>query len=211
MRIHPTRKNLVKLLATVSLVAGAASVAGVGTFGAYTDTTNVSSNVESGKVSVLMNNAENGVSVNPKDMVPGDVRTFPVTIQLAAGSTRLSDLTVQTVITNQNNLTNALRLSVDMCSVPWTATASALTCSGTTTSVSANGPLGGNGSTSAWGQTAGWLPTINTGAPVYLRATLSLPSNTPSDTAGLTTGITWSMIGTQRTSTSTVITPSLIP
>jgi spore coat-associated protein N len=208
---HTTR-FVAKILATVALVAGAGAVAGVGTFGAYTDTTTADMTVGSGKVSVLMNGGDNGIHVDAKNMVPGDKVVFPVSIKRETGSVELGDLTLQTTITNQNALTDALRLSVDSCSVPWTVSGSTVTCTGgTTTTVSTDGGLVGNGATSAWGETSSWLPALNaSNNGVYLRATLSLPSSASSSTQGLTTGVTWKLIGTQRTAKTTVVTPSAL-
>ncbi|GAA1757930.1 hypothetical protein GCM10009795_000390 [Nocardioides hankookensis] len=196
-----------KLFASVALVAGAAAVAGIGTFGAYTDTTTADVSVSSAKVSVLMNDNDAGIHVDAKNMVPGDKVVFPVSIKRAAGSAQLGDVTLQTTITDQNALTDALRLTVDSCTNPWTVSGSAVTCSGTTTNVSTDGGLVGNGATSAWGQTSSWVPNLNNNTPVYLRATLTLPSTAGNNTAGLSTGITWTLTGTQRTAKTTVVNP----
>jgi hypothetical protein len=207
MRTTTARRNTAKIFATVALVASAGAVAGIGTYGAYTDTTTADVSVGSAKVSVLMNNNDQGIHVDAKGMVPGDKVVFPVSVKRAAGSVELGDLTLQTTITNQNALTDALRLTVDSCSKAWTVSGSAVTCSGTTTNVSTDGGLVGNGATSAWGQTASWVPNLNNNTPVYLRATLTLPSSAGNNTAGLTTGIIWTLTGTQRTAKTTVVTP----
>jgi spore coat-associated protein N len=207
MRTTITRSHAVKLFATVALVASAAAVAGIGTYGAYTDTTSADVSVGSAKVSVLMNDNDQGIHVDAKNMVAGDKVVFPVSIKRAAGSAELGDLALQTTITNQNALTEALRLTVDSCSKAWTVSGSAVTCSGTTANVSTDGGLVGNGATSAWGETSSWVSNLNNNAPVYLRATLSLPSSAGNATAGLTTGVTWTLTGTQRTAKTTVVTP----
>ncbi|MBZ5738474.1 hypothetical protein [Nocardioides mangrovi] len=209
MRTTTARRTITKILATVALVGGAASVAGVGTFGAYTDTTDAGASVDSGTVGVLMNSAANSTGVTASKMVPGDSIVFPVTIQLAPNSVQLGGLDLTTTITNNNALTQALRLTVDNCDKPWVVNGNAMTCPGTTTNLSTNGPLGDNGPTSGWGQTSSWLPTINSGKAVYIRATLTLPSSTSgSSTQGLSTGVTWTLTGTQRTGTTTVVTPT---
>lgn len=207
MRTTTARRNTAKIFATVALVASAGAVAGIGTYGAYTDTTTADVNVGSAKVSVLMNDNDQGIHVDAKGMVPGDKVVFPVSVKRAAGSAELGDVTLQTTITDQNALTAALRLTVDSCSKAWTVSGSAVTCSGTTTNVSTDGGLVGNGATSAWGETASWVPNLNSNTPIYLRATLTLPSSAGNSTAGLTTGVTWTLTGTQRTAKTTVVTP----
>jgi len=207
MRTTITRTHAVKLFVTVALVASAAAVAGIGTYGAYTDTTSADVSVGSAKVSVLVNDNDQGIHVDAKNMVPGDKVVFPVSIKRAAGSAELGDLALQTTITNHNALTDALRLTVDSCSKAWTVSGSAVICSGTTTNVSTDGGLVGNGATSAWGETSSWVTSLNNNAPVHLRATLALPSSAGNATAGLTTGVTWTLTGTQRTGKTTVVTP----
>lgn len=50
-----TRKNATKVFASVVLVAGAASVAGLGTYGSFTSTTSASETVTNGKVVIGLN------------------------------------------------------------------------------------------------------------------------------------------------------------
>ncbi|GAA4740014.1 hypothetical protein GCM10023350_25560 [Nocardioides endophyticus] len=71
MRATTARRNAVKIFATVALVASAAAVAGIGTYGAYTGTTSADVSIGSAKVSVLMNDDDQGIHVDAKGMVPG--------------------------------------------------------------------------------------------------------------------------------------------
>jgi hypothetical protein len=207
MRTASARKHLTKIAATVALVAGAATVAGVGTFGAYTDTTTGETAVSSGKVSVLMNGSEAGIKATAAKMVPGDKVVFPITVTRGADSTELGDLTLTTTITDNNALTSALRVSVDTCTQPWTAT---MTCPGSATNLLTDGTISAMTSVGGWAQPIGWITQLNNDSPVYVRATLSLPATAPSTTAGLSTTITWNLTGTQRAGKTTVVDPTTL-
>ncbi|MFC7493201.1 MULTISPECIES: hypothetical protein [unclassified Nocardioides] len=210
MRSNTVRRNATKIMASVALVAGAAMVAGMGTFGAYTDTTTADAAVSSAKVQILMNGGDNGVSVNAKDLRPGSAIVVPVTVTRGANTSQIDDLLVQTRVTQKNAFSDALRLSVDTCSVPWVVSGSQLTCSGTTTLVAKDAPLGDvQGSTKSWGTTANWITRLNEGNPVHIRATLALPMSAGNATSGLSTDVSWSLTGTLATGGSTVVTPSV--
>lgn len=209
MSTTTARRNAVKILASVALVAGAATVAGIGTFGAYTDTTSADTSVSSASVQVLMNGSDNGVKVDAIDMRPGSKVVAPIKITRGADTSPIDDLVVDTKVTTVNALSSALRLSVDACSVPWTQTGSNLTCTGTTTNVAQDAPLGdSHGSTKAYQPTAGWVGQLNSNNPIYLRATLSLPTGASESSSGLKTGITWKLSATLATGTTTVVTPT---
>ena len=79
-----TRKNVTKVLASVVLVGGAASVAGLGTFGAFTSTTSATESVSAGRVVIDMTNqAARGLDIAASNLVPGD--TIQRAVQLTRG------------------------------------------------------------------------------------------------------------------------------
>ena len=206
------RRNAVKIFASVALVAGAATVAGIGTFGAYTDTTTADASVSSARVQVLMDGGDSGVAVNASDMVPGSKIVAPITITRGADSSQLDHLKVDTRITSVNALSDVLRLSVDSCSKAWSVSGSSLTCSGTQKSVAADVKVSdlasiGQVSTKS-GPTSSWITSLNSGDAVYLRTTLSLPADAANPSSGLKTGIKWTLTGTLATGTTTVVTPT---
>ncbi|MDF1605015.1 TasA family protein [Nocardioides sp. YIM 152315] len=207
MRINSVRRNATKILASIALVAGAATVAGVGTFGAFTDTTTADTSVETGVVDVRMNGGGQGVELDLSNMVPGDKVQVPITISRGAGSVKLGDLAVTTNATN-NTLTSKLILGVDKCSQAWTTSADKLSCNGSTTPVYI-GPsnIAVQSVHDVW-WTQSWINTLNDDKAIYLRATLSLPSSAGNDVAGQTADITWSVTGTQRSGKDSVVIPT---
>jgi hypothetical protein len=210
MRTTTARRTITKLLLTTALVGGAATVAGIGTFGAFTDTTSADTAVSAGKVSVQMNGSEAGIHLEAKNMADGDNVMAPITIQRPADSLKLGDVQLTTTTTGSTALLNSLRLTVDSCQQPWTVSGTTMTCGRGQTNLSTNGPLGDNGSTSAWGQTKDWLAALNSSTPIYLRVTLNLNGGSNNALQNQAAGVTWKLTGTQRTATTTVVTPTAV-
>ena len=196
-----TRKNLVKLFASVSLVGGAASVAGMGTFGAFTSTTSASEDVAAGKVVIaLTQHATQGTNVAASNLVPGDTVQRAVTLTRSSDTEAFGSVKLKTAAATANLLTsdtaNGLQLAVDQCSVGWTKAASTneLTCSGTTTSVLAARPVIGNELDLGAATTA----LNSTAAAANLRVSLSLPTSADNTFQGLANTLTFTFDATQR-------------
>ena len=124
MNLH-TRKNVTKVLASVVLVGGAASVAGLGTFGSFTDTTTASQAVSTGIVDIdLTQHATRGLDVAATNLVPGDTIQRAVRLTRSSTTEKFGTVTLSTSGATANLLTtdtaNGLKVKVDQCSVPWT-------------------------------------------------------------------------------------------
>ncbi|MDP2775309.1 MAG: TasA family protein [Nocardioides sp.] len=203
MRKLAASSSSTKILASVVLVAGAASVAGMGTFGAFTSTTSASESVGTGKVEIaLTQNANLGTTVPATNLVPGD------TVQRAVVLTRSTDteafgsvkLTAAGSTTNllTSDVSNGLQLAIDQCTGgTWTQVADTKTLDcvgGTVTSVVAAGPVAQTNSDLAVAKTA-----LNTAAAKSeLRLTLSLPTAADNTFQGLSNDITFTFDATQR-------------
>jgi hypothetical protein len=190
----------VKIFASVVLVGGAASVAGLGTFGAFTSTTTASESVASGKV--VLSSAAGAVSMATPvtDMVPGDVAQRAVTLTRSSDTTSFGSVKLTTTAATSNLLTsgaaNGLTMKIDQCSVAWTkaATTNDLTCSGTTTAVVAQRAVIGADLDLGAATTA-----LNaSGANSYLRVSVSLPAAADNTFQGLSNTLTFTFDGTQR-------------
>jgi predicted ribosomally synthesized peptide with SipW-like signal peptide len=192
----------VKIFASVVLVGGAASVAGLGTFGAFTSTTTASESVTSGKV--VLSSAAGAVSMATPvaDMVPGDVAQRAVTLSRSTDTTSFGSVKLTTTASTSNALTsgvvaNGLTMKIDQCSVAWTkaATTNDLTCTGgTTTSVVAQRAVIG-----ADLDLAAATTTLNaSGATSFLRVSVSLPAAADNTFQGLSNTLTFTFDGTQR-------------
>lgn len=197
-----SRKNATKVFASVVLVAGAASVAGLGTYGSFTSTTSASETVTNGKVVIGLNQHSTlGTTVAATNVVPGDKIQRAVTLTRSADTEAFGSVKLTTSAGTANLLssdaTNGLQLVVDQCSVPWTAAGKALTCSGTTTAVVATSPVIGSAIDLGPATT-----TLNTGAGAgasNLRIQLTLPTSADNTFQGLSNTINFTFDATQRT------------
>ncbi|CAI9412865.1 SipW-dependent-type signal peptide-containing protein [Nocardioides sp. T2.26MG-1] len=203
--MRSARKHLTKIAATVALVAGAAGVAGVGTFGAYTDTTSADTKVDSGRVAVLMNGYDKGVSVTKSNMAAGDVAYVPITLERQAGSLTLDGLSVSSSVSGE--LASTMNLQVETCTTQ--VPTDGKTCTGAVSLY--NGSLSGAGPVTNYPLPAAWVTKLNSDAKVYLRGTLTLPTTAANTTQGKSATVSWVVTGTQRASETTAITPVPLP
>ncbi|MDI3193571.1 TasA family protein [Pseudarthrobacter sp. AL07] len=186
-----------KILASVALVGTAAAVAGMGTYGAFTSTTNASHSVTSGTVVIALNNgASNTLSVPVTGLLPGDSVEKIATLS-NTGNSALNNITLTTSTTTPSllttNTTDGLQLTVESCSVAWTVAAGVDTCSGTTTTVLATSPVVG-----ANRPLAG-LAALASGSADYLKVTTTLPTTAGNTFQGAASTIAFDFTGTQRT------------
>ncbi|GAB3349073.1 hypothetical protein [Modestobacter lapidis] len=138
------RTNTAKVVGSLGVVAAAAAVAGLGVFGSFTDsTTPAVVSVDNGVVSVDLAAAGGGASVPLEfgSVLPGSSLTQPVDL-VNDGTSALSSVSLATTATKSSLLdtdaTNGLQMSVESCSVAWTASA---TCDGDVRTVLASGPV----------------------------------------------------------------------
>ena len=201
MRKAAVRSNSTKILASVVLVAGAASVAGMGTFGAFTSTTSASENVGTGKVEIaLTQHASLGTTVPATNLVPGDSVQRAVTLTRSSATEAFGSVKLTTTGATNNELTGAggLQLAIDQCTGgTWTKAASTndLTCTGgTVTSILASSPVIGSA------RDLGAATTALNGAAAksQLRLTLTLPAAAGNEFQGKTNAITFTFDATQR-------------
>ena len=196
------RATATKVIASVALLAGAASVAGMGTFGAFTDTTTADQKVTTGTID--LNGPTGELSAKVEGMVPGDSLQRKVTLTRAKGSQTFGSLKLTTIPGGDAVLTEAgkgLQLKVEECPEQWTEVVKdkTFTCKGTTE---------GNGTSVYAGDVivaAQDLPAplghVNAdNATSYLRVTLSLPNTTApqNDLQGKTATIGFQFDATQR-------------
>lgn len=198
-----TRKlgNTRKVVGSLAIVGTAAAVAGLGTFGTFTDsTTPVSTTVQTGSVDI--NLAQPGGSVViPADVtgfVPGDSLSRAVNLS-NDGSSALSSVMVSSSSTATNALvtdaTNGLQLSLKTCSVAYTqngTTTPTYTCSGTERTLY-NGPVV-ESNTALSG-----LNSMAAGGSDNLVFTISLPTSAGNSFQNLSAPLSITFTGVQRT------------
>ncbi|WP_372728259.1 TasA family protein [Nocardioides sp.] len=195
------RTNSAKLLATVVLVGGAASVAGLGTFGAFTSTTAATQNVATGTLTLgLTQHSTLGTTVDATNMVPGDTVQRSVTLTRPAAAEKFGSVLLTSTGSTSNVLTSdttkGLQVSVDECSTAWVMTPSTkvLTCAGTTTPIISSRPVLQSGLDLGSATTS-----LNSGAAAAnLRVTMSLPVAADNSFQGKSNAITFTFDATQR-------------
>jgi hypothetical protein len=130
------RRTGLQIVGALSVVGAAVAVAGLGTFGQFTDTTSpVNSKVDTGVVSVDVSSpAGAAVPFSGGMMLAGDSRSALVDL-VNDGTTALNAVTLTSTATSSSVLdqdrTHGLQLTVESCSVPWTTGAGAPTCPAT--------------------------------------------------------------------------------
>lgn len=121
-----------KVVGSLGVIGAAAAVAGMGTFGSFTDsTTPVATTINSGTVSIDLAKAST-LDFTAADLIPGDSVTRPFTLKNDGGSD-LGTISLASVATTGSILTtdatNGLQLAVKSCAVAWTQSGNAFTCS----------------------------------------------------------------------------------
>jgi predicted ribosomally synthesized peptide with SipW-like signal peptide len=199
-------KRTPKLVLSIAAIGVAAAMAGMGTFATFTSTTTASQQVTSGTVVIALGAtgaATNRLTVAANGLVPGDTvqRAFDLS---NTGNQALSSIAATTAASPSTLLdtdaTNGLQMVVDRCSAAWTETGTSApftyTCSGTLLTVVASRAVIGSSVPMAG------LSVLSSGAVDHLRATLTLPSTAGNTFQGLSSTISYSFLGTQRTATN---------
>jgi hypothetical protein len=193
------RTTAKKVVGSLAVIGAAAAVAGLGTFGTFTDSsTPVATTVQSGTVDINLTQPGFAIPVTTTGFVPGDSLTRSVNL-VNSGNVALGSVTLGTTVGTPSVLTtdatNGLQLAVKSCSVPWTqagtATAATYTCSGTERAL-ASGPAVSN-------LTLNNPASLAAGATDYLTFAISLPTTADNTFQGKTAALSLTFTGTQRT------------
>jgi len=190
-----------KVLASAALLAAAAGVAGMGTYGGFTSSTSASAAVNSGtvKFDVGTAGAANRLAVAASGAVPGDTIQRAVTLT-NSGDQNLAAVTLTTTASPSSVLdtdaANGLQMKVEGCSVPWTEAGTApsytYTCSGATTTVLASqGVIGSN-------MTLAGLTSLTATKTDNLRVTMTVPTTADNSFQGKSSTISFSFTAVQR-------------
>lgn len=193
------RKTAVKLAASAALVAGAASVAGLGTFGAFTSTTVADQSVSNGRIQIGLAEGVQGSKIAAAGVVPGDTiqRTMTLTRDSATetfGKVTLTAKGAGSLLTTDTK--HGLQMTVDQCATPWVKAADsmALTCATPVVPVLASQPV--IGSLVDLGKAN--LDALNAAGASHLRVTLALPTDADDDFQGESDTVTFTFDATQR-------------
>jgi hypothetical protein len=197
------------IIASIAVLGATASIAALGTFATFTSSTSADqASLATGTVSIALGapGPANRLTLGASSLLPGD--TMQRTVDLAntgvAGSDDLGSVTLTTSAAVSSLLdtdaTNGLELAIDKCSQAWTESGSSpaftYTCGGTTSTVLAQRAV--IGSDLALSN----LASLAAGQTDHLRVTLTLPTAAPNTMQGLSSQLTYTFTGTQRTATS---------
>ena len=196
---NPTAR---KVVGSLAIIGTAAAVAGMGTFGSFTDSTEaMSTTIQSGTLSIDLTQQGHAIPVTTTGFVPGDSLTRAVNL-INSGTAAFGSLSLTTTAAAPSVLTtdivNGLQMAVKSCSVAWTqggtAQAPTYSCSGTERLL-ASGPA------------VSTLPLTNpaslaAGATDYLTFSISLPATADNTFQGKTAALSLTFTGTQRAGTA---------
>jgi hypothetical protein len=191
-----------KVVGSLAIIGTAAAVAGMGTFGTFTDsTTPVDTTIQAGNLSINVNQTGYAVPVTTAGFLPGDSITRAVTL-VNDGTAQLSSVSFASTATAGSILTtdtiNGLQLSLKSCSVAWTqggtASAPTYTCGGTTQTL-VNGPAV---TTMGLSNPA----SLNAGGTDHLVFSVSLPTSADNTFQGKSATLSLSFTGVQRSGTA---------
>ena len=191
-----------KVVGSLGVLGTAAAVAGMGTFGGFTDSTApVATTIQSGTLSIDLTQQGYSVPVTTAGFLPGDSLTRAVNL-VNDGNSPLGSVTLSSTATAGSilttDVTNGLQLAVKKCSVAWTqggtAQAPTYTCSGTETLV-ASGPAVTN-------MNVANAAALNAGGTDYLTFSISLPTTADNTFQGKSASLSLTFTGTQRTGTA---------
>jgi len=188
-----------KVLASAALLAAAAGVAGMGTYGGFTASTSASTAVNSATVN-LAGGTNDRLNVAATGTIPGDSMQRAVTL-VNNGDQNLTGLTLTTSATTSSILdtdgTNGLQLLVESCPVAWTE-------SGTSPAFTYTCSSGAPATVLSLRRVVGayslpnTLKSLTAGGTDYLRVTMSVPASADNTFQGRNSSIKFSFDATFR-------------
>lgn len=186
-----------KVLASVALVGTAAAVAGLGTYGAFTDTTTAEQQVTAGDIEIGLNDTAT-LTAPVQNLLPGDsVEQFATLSN--SGDSALNTVSLTTTGTGSLLETdpNGLRIAIEACPTAWTPVASGPDlCGGT------NGtPVLATSKIILSEVSLTGLSSLTPGGLDHLKITTSLPGVAGDVLQKATSVITLKFDATQRTGT----------
>jgi hypothetical protein len=201
------RSTTRKVVGSLAILGTAAAIAGLGTYGNFTDsTTPMNTTVESGVLSIALAQPSGAVAipVTTAGFVAGDSMTRAVDL-VNDGDTRLNSVTLNAAVASAANAlttdaVNGLQLQVTACDVAWTQggtpTAPTYTCPGTQRGVL-------NTAVATAGSVALDTPaSLQAGGVDHLVFTVSLPTSAGDTMQGKSATLGLTFTGVQRTGTA---------
>ncbi len=190
-----------KVLASLTLVAAAAGVAGLGTYGGFSNSTAASATVKSGLVKIELGPAGTWGSYtdNINGLLPGDSVQRLVSLK-NTGDQDFGGVALTTNSSTSNplttNTTMGLQIAIDNCAAGWVEAGKApgftYSCPGGATPVLASQPMIGAN------RLLGNLASLTAGKADTLRITGTFPAAADNTLKDLTSTLTLTFTATQR-------------
>jgi hypothetical protein len=190
--------NARKIVGSIGVLGAAVAVAGIGTFGSFTDsTTPLSTEIATGTVSIDVTQPGYTIPVSTAGFVPGDSISRPVNL-INDGSVALARVSLASAASvpgaMTTDATNGLQLSVRSCSVAWTqggtAQSPTYTCGGSSSTLYSgravmDSPLGS-------------VASLAAGGVDHLLLNVSLPGSAGNTLMGQSSTLGLTFTGVQR-------------
>jgi hypothetical protein len=198
------RSTTRKVVGSLAILGTAAAVAGLGTYGNFTDsTTPLNTTVDTGTLSINLAQPGGAVAIplNTTGFVPGDSMTRAVNL-INDGGSGLGSVTVSSVLTSPatvltSDVVNGLQLTIKGCSVAWTQggtpTAPTYSCAGTERTVLSGAAVNSAPLASPASLAAGGVDNL-----VF---SISLPATADNTFQGKSASLSLTFTGVQRTGT----------
>jgi len=190
---HPAKK----VIGSIGVLAAAAAIAGMGTYGAFTDSTAaLDSQVASGTVSIDLAAPAHEIEFPDVDggWLPGD-RSYLLLDLVNTGTSDLSSVTADVTALRSSLLdsdtTHGLQVSLASCDEAWSTDTGEYTCAGTVTGFY-DGPV-------LFGEQLADAASLRAGGVDHLLATVTLPQTAGNSFMGAETDLGILFTGTQRT------------
>jgi hypothetical protein len=200
------RSTTRKVVGSLAILGTAAAVAGLGTYGNFTDsTTPMNTTVDTGTLSINLAQPGGAITIpaTTTGFVPGDTMTRAVNL-INDGGSALGSVSLTTSLSSASNalttdVVNGLQLSVKGCTVAWTQggtpTAPTYTCSGTESTLL-------SGSAAPANTTLVNPASLAAGGVDNLVFSISLPASAGNNMQGLSASLGLTFTGVQRTGTA---------
>jgi hypothetical protein len=194
-----------KIVGTVGVLGVAATIAGLTSFGSFTDSTEpVNTGVDTGVLSINVADAGDSLSMpfGGGLMLAGDSRSYRLDL-VNDGSASLSTVTMTSRATTSSILdtdpVNGLQLTMKNCTVPWTVSGSVYSCGGTQSTVYSGPIVTANRTITGPSSTGSGAASTNVGGVDHLLLTASIPSSASGDAfEGATSSLDFVFTGQQR-------------
>jgi len=190
------RRNAGKIVGTVAVLGAAAAVAGMGTFGGFTDSTSaVDANLNAGVLSIDVSAPGSSAPVpyTSAMLLPGDSGSILIDLR-NGGDVSLKSLALTSRATVSSGLdtdrANGLQLKVQSCATPWTGSAASWSCAGSVNDLY-TGPI-------VFDQGMAGARSMQAGAVDHLLVTVAFPGGAGNQLKNMSSSFEFVFTGMQR-------------